>query len=904
MGAARDPGGAPADRWGLPGLFGRWLTLGVVLAVLALGGAVTMLLYRQADVNASDQEADLVLRAERSLTATTQVIQAGLAGSAAVVNTDGTVDEATFDAFADRVAATTGVRTIGYVTVVTNDERAAFEQRLGGPITEIGVDGTLQPAATRATYTPINAIRPVIDDLAQVRGFDVSSDPVRADAMALARDTGSTIFSAPVHRQPDGVMAVFVVQALYRPATALDDPAQRRAAVVGYITASVPGEVLVGRMLDEAGPGVRLQLSDSGTMLASTASAPTDGHRIEVEDAGRPWVIALQTGPPHHTNALIAMLATLGAAGAIGVALQRNRRKTLDLRATARSVHALGQLSEHLAAAESLDLMADAIEAYAPPAVGARHGVLALDDGDDPDVLVRRGSGGGGGVVVGPLHPLLDARREGREVRVSDAGEMRRRYPDASAEYASQGVVALAAVPMHRPQGEVFGVLALKWEERDPFRPRTDDAITAVAELCQQNVLRVEAQERRRATAASLSRLGQRLSVVRTLDEVAHEVVTHAPTASGAPIVAIGFFERGYAALRMMRSPAGAGDAGAGVFADVIADPVGPLVALLRLGRRVTFPNREEIDRHDALRELVGPNVDRMNMFPLLDSTGTLTGLLVFVWANSERATVWNEPGRMLSIADLTAQTVERAQLYQRQHALVLELQRRTLPSLPEIPGLAVAARYLPSSSALGLGGDWYEVQHVGEGLVGLVVGDVVGHGIEAIADMTEIRTAVSTLLRTDADLSRVVSSSSALLATTGDTDVLFATAVLMVLDQPARQLRYVRAGHPPPMVRRPDGTVDVLDAGGTTPIGVVGRDAQVGSADVPPGAVIVAYTDGLVERRDETIDDGLERLRAALSACDSWEVDEIADRLITACLGDRATDDDIALLVVRVEST
>ena len=122
----------------------------------------------------------------------------------------------------------------------------------------------------------------------------------------------------------------------------------------------------------------------------------------------------------------------------------------------------------------------------------------------------------------------------------------------------------------------------------------------------------------------------------------------------------------------------------------------------------------------------------------------------------------------MLTIADLAAQTVERAQLYQRQHDLVLELQRRTLPDVPAIAGLAVAARYLPSSSALGLGGDWYEVQPIGDGIVGLVVGDVVGHGIEAIADMTEIRTTVSTLLRTDADLSSVVSASSALLATVG----------------------------------------------------------------------------------------------------------------------------------------
>ncbi|MGD5691122.1 hypothetical protein QUT48_23100, partial [Xanthomonas citri pv. citri] len=128
--------------------------------------------------------------------------------------------------------------------------------------------------------------------------------------------------------------------------------------------------------------------------------------------------------------------------------------------------------------------------------------------------------------------------------------------------------------------------------------------------------------------AAALSRLGQRLSVVRTLDEVAAEVVAHAPAASGAPIVAVGFFNQAYTTLRMMRSAAAADDHGAGVFTDIVTDPAGPLTGVLRLGRRVTFPNRAEIDKHDALRALVGPAVDRMHMFPLLDSTGTLQGLV------------------------------------------------------------------------------------------------------------------------------------------------------------------------------------------------------------------------------------------------------------------------------------
>src|SRR6478609_1045817 len=156
MGAARDR--ASADRWGLPGVFGRWLTLGVVLVILVLGGVVSVLLYHQADENASAQEKDLTARAARTLVNTTAV----LAGSAAVVGVDGTVDRAGFDAFADAVARATNVRAIGYAPIVADADRGAFEARIGSRITEIGPSGQLVPAATRPTYAPLQWTSPAI----------------------------------------------------------------------------------------------------------------------------------------------------------------------------------------------------------------------------------------------------------------------------------------------------------------------------------------------------------------------------------------------------------------------------------------------------------------------------------------------------------------------------------------------------------------------------------------------------------------------------------------------------------------------------------------------------------------------------------------------------------------------
>jgi serine phosphatase RsbU (regulator of sigma subunit)/CHASE1-domain containing sensor protein len=917
-------GRAGDERWSLPRAFGRWVTLSVVVLVLAIGGGATVLLYHFANSNADDQRTDLAMRARRALSATTGELESGLAGASGLVDADGTVDQDHFSAFAQRVVAATDLRTIGYEPIVADADRAAFERSIGGPIKQVDASGALVTATARQNYAPVQWSYPQLDTAAAVRGFDITSDPARAAAAQQAVATGSAAFSVPVPVQPAGTTSFFVVQPLYRPGAPTDTAAHRQAAVVGYVSSAVGGDRLLQAMLAEMPHDTQLRVTDGGTLLASTPVAPTGGYRLTVADGGRPWVITLQRPRPHHRSALFTALATVAAAALAGLFLARNRRQTEELRASARAVQLLGVLSEHLAAAETVEQMADAVETHGASAVRAQRATIGLIDGaagnGAPGVLTRPGTDRR--VRRDDPQPMAEAWRQEAEVLVVDEGELRRRFPDIAPELVARGTQAVAAMPMRRPSGELIGVLGWEWERRHRFRPRMRATLDAVVELCQQAMLRAHAQDTRRATAVALSTLGQRLSVARTFSEVASEVVGLAPAASGAPIVAIGLFNPGFTSLRLMRSstrvagvtdpstdpsgdastdPSAGPDTGVGAFVELPVQAGSELIEALRRNRPVQFRDATEIDRQPALRDLVGPAVDRLSMFPLIDSAGTLVGVLVFVYANSPRFGVWDEPGRMVTIADLTAQTLERANLYQRQHELVVELQRRTLPTLPSIPGLRIAARYLPSSSALGLGGDWYDVQSIGDGLIGLVVGDVVGHGIEAIADMTEIRTTVSTLLRIDGDLAHVAAQSSALLASESP-DVVFATAVLMVVDCAAGQLRYVRAGHPPPMVRDRAGQVVVLDGAGTTPIGVDGADAVVGVAAIGSGSLIVAYTDGLIERRGENLDVGLLRLQTAVASARSPDVERIADVLIAACLDDRPTDDDAALLVVAID--
>jgi serine phosphatase RsbU (regulator of sigma subunit)/CHASE1-domain containing sensor protein len=893
----RTSSAAPKGGWSLPTAFGRGLTLTMVLAVLLTGGLATALVDRQAGEAADSQEADLAARISRTLDTTTHVLVAGLAGASVLAQADGTLNRDSFDSFAEAAAASTALTILAYEPIVSGSERASFERSIGTSIKQSSAEG-LVPAPNRDTYLPVLWSHPESANSVDLAGFDISSDDVRAAAAERARDTGEVVFSPPVHTLPDGAIAFVVITALYRPGLPLATAAERRAAVVGYLSSAVAGSVVLDELTSQMPGGTRIRISDGGELLAATPDAPSRGHSAFVSGGGRPWRVTIDHRRPDHAPALLMAGGTVAVALLVGLFLARNRRQTNELRLAAESVRLLGRLSEHLATADSQDDVARVAGNHVAQTVGAASSSIALP----------AGPASAAPVLVGPLGrdvqvtsgPMLEAWDTDAAAYVGELGEYRRRYPTAPDPLVGRGRMAAAALPLHDPGGRLIGVLGFEWRRKQRFRPRLRTTLEATAELCQQSLVRAQMQEARRVSAATLSNLGQRLSVARTLDQVATEVARLAPQASGADLVLVGFVNEPGTQLRLMRTT-DANAIGDGQFIEVPLDPAGPFLALLRRGEQVQFRNSGDIDRYPVLRAVVGSRVERLTCLPLADSVGTLGGVLAFVWLH-DTPRHRDEPGRLVTIGDLTAQTVERAQLYQLQHELVEQLQRRTLPDLPTLAGLEVAARYRPSASSLGLGGDWYDVQVLADGSVGLVVGDVVGHGIDAIADMTEIRTIVSTLLRTGDELSSIPERSTVLLISDDPDAVLFATAVLMVVEPAAGVLRYVRAGHPPPLLRMPDGQVLILEDAGTTPIGIAGRAVSEARMALPPGALLVAYTDGLIERRGEHIDIGIARLHTALAACGGdIGVDAVAEALVEACLDDRPTEDDTALLVVRI---
>jgi serine phosphatase RsbU (regulator of sigma subunit)/anti-sigma regulatory factor (Ser/Thr protein kinase) len=274
------------------------------------------------------------------------------------------------------------------------------------------------------------------------------------------------------------------------------------------------------------------------------------------------------------------------------------------------------------------------------------------------------------------------------------------------------------------------------------------------------------------------------------------------------------------------------------------------------------------------------------------------------------------EPDDVLLAEEFTARaalSLDNARRYTRERTTALALQRSLLPQrLPEQSAVEVASRYLPASTHVGVGGDWFDVIPLSGARVALVVGDVVGHGIHASATMGRLRTAVRTLADVDLPpdelltrLDDLVSRLSAD-ADADDGDDAGATCLYAVYDPVSRTCCLARAGHPVPALVTPDGAVSFLDLPAGPPLGLGGLPFESTEIELPAGSVLALYTDGLIESRYHDIDLGFERLRAALSngALSDQEpsLEATCDNVLAAVLPGRPADD-VALLVARTRA-
>nr|WP_258193528.1 SpoIIE family protein phosphatase [Streptomyces sp. MA5143a] len=310
----------------------------------------------------------------------------------------------------------------------------------------------------------------------------------------------------------------------------------------------------------------------------------------------------------------------------------------------------------------------------------------------------------------------------------------------------------------------------------------------------------------------------------------------------------------------------------------------------------------------------------------------TVVGLVQF--SRTKGSEPFGERDRALAVelAARAAVCIDNARLYRREHERALILQRSLLPpGDPEASGLDIACRYLPGNAATEVGGDWFDVIELPGHRTALVVGDVMGRGLRAAVAMGELRTAVRTLALLDLEPAEVLSALDEIARGLGNpggvqsasrtaasrprdkdlSEVYLATCVYAVYDSVTRRCTFANAGHLPPVLVEPGESALMLDVPPGMPLGVGGEPFEEVEVELPEGALLALYTDGLVESRDHPLDEGLQAFVGALtdpaqpSAAGRSDgprsLEDVCDHVLNT-LDTHHGEDDIALLMARVQ--
>ncbi|WP_170131419.1 GAF domain-containing SpoIIE family protein phosphatase [Quadrisphaera granulorum] len=546
----------------------------------------------------------------------------------------------------------------------------------------------------------------------------------------------------------------------------------------------------------------------------------------------------------------------------------------------------------------------------------------------------------------------------GRPLAVRDAREDPALREDAVV--TDLGAVGYLGAPLRGPKGEAIGALAAlspeprDWTRREvalladlaaacsaelQLRRALSDAaeVRAAAESARDEAttaqMRAVGERRDAEIAAARSRLlldlSQAVSRAREAEEVAASVVAAVRTGLGAQLAAVALHERGSGALRYVASersrpgvhPGAAAPAGPAAgqvapamettppvdelaerFGDPIDVPQGALVAA-REARLVFSPDAATAaaTATSAVPVLVG--VEATVHAPLLVE-GQCLGVLTVGWS-APRTLLTAERDLVTALADAAAHAVQRCLSLRAEREAARTLQRAMLTDLPALPHLELAARYAPAAAGHQVGGDWYDALRHPDGSTLLVIGDVTGHDIGAAAAMGQVRSALRTLAVATED-----SPAQLLARLDGTLDVLGADLLATVLairltddghGQGDLRLRWSSAGHLPALMAVPGAGVVALDGHeadlllGLAP----GSPRSEAEVELPAGSTLLLYTDGLVERRDSDLGEGVERLADALAGVAHLPLPDMLDALLVELVGVGGSDD-VAMLAAR----
>ncbi len=303
-------------------------------------------------------------------------------------------------------------------------------------------------------------------------------------------------------------------------------------------------------------------------------------------------------------------------------------------------------------------------------------------------------------------------------------------------------------------------------------------------------------------------------------------------------------------------------------------------------------------------------------LFRALGGTSVLTvpmvarhrtlGAMALVMAGEDRGFSEEDVELAVDLSRRAALTMDNVRLYQQEHEVAETLQRSLLPQLPTIPRVTSAAHYVSASAAADVGGDFYDLLQLPDGAIGVAIGDVVGHDVVAAAAMGHLRGLLRACVwePTDPDPGSILGRVDRLVQ--GLHVASMATMAYVRATPPAGEgrpwtIEVANAGHPPLLLRRPDGEVEVLDQVSGMLVGVAGESVRATCRlELPVGSTLIGYTDGLIEHPGADLDEGIAALVARLRAAPvGAQPDELCARAVDADLDRR---DDVALIAVRFD--
>ena len=627
-------------------------------------------------------------------------------------------------------------------------------------------------------------------------------------------------------------------------------------------------------------PEQRQILSDLGVHSAMTVPLTKQGRALGAMQ------FVMSQGHRSYTDEDLGLAQAVCAR--IAATLDNRRLRRLAER-TARTDASLAGLGRRLAASASIDQVLGVISEDAPRVLGADAVDVAL--ALDAESLTISGSGRR--VALADAGPLSAAM--GQAETILHQGAVR--HPGREDTDGTAG--ALVASPLYDDVHDPMGVLVLSWDQAVIFDEIDLNAIETLSRLCGQAIVRSQFA----GHTQQMADLAAAMAAARTTTEVARLLREHGKTNLRASVANLRLIDADTATVRTAL-PSDAPDRFTRLYERVALESKLPLTDAIRDEQAVWIDDLDEYRGRypGAADDAEEAGLGALAIQPLYDSDGEPIGAMAFAWPAAMRFD-HRLRSQFATMGDLAAQTLERVRLFEAEHAVIASLQRRLLAPLPDVDGVQMAAHYQPAASAIGMGGDWYEAVPLGDGSVVVILGDVVGHGVDAVVAMSQIQHLLTGLLQAGTPLGDVLARANAMIA---GPEPIYATALLLHLDPLGRRVGYANAGHPPALLRDPAGSVRLLDANQHPMFGLALGPFELVYEPMEEGALVLAYTDGLVERRNETIDEGMDRLAGLLARLEGDELEtalrELVDTVSAADPNRRATTDDVAAVLIRAQ--